>query len=408
MNLAGKTALITGAGRGIGKGCALELARAGANVVINDRVGSSDIRAAAEEIRALGRDCETIEADVFSRTGCESLVAEALRAVERIDILISNPAFGVRCDFLDYDPDDFEKVIAATLTGGFHVGQLVARHFVKRGGGGKIVFISSVVAEMPLARSVAYAAAKAGYDAVEPWVRDIDKCVASGGSLEDLRKRIADAGLVVPSAVSFFRWLFSTGEEWTQALEQAKHAMARVRAIGGTGIVAPPAGPDQPLDIPDAGRRYRELIRIGEPFGIMPYVELWGFRKTVNRLGQCAGIAIEAHHRQAGIVPDVYHLYKGGSGFDTIRHLSGRFIHIFHFNDVPAGLSRETIRDQDRVWPGDGIVPLTQILEDLRTIGYNGMLSLELFNRDYWKLDPVEAAKTGIEKMRAVIAESGT
>lgn len=162
MNLAGKTALITGAGCGIGKGCALELARAGANVVINDRPGSSDIRAAAEEIRSLGRDCEAIEADVFSRTGCESLVAEALRAVERIDILISNPAFGVRCDFLDYDPGDFEKVIAATLTGGFHLSQLVARHFVKRGGGGKIVFISSVVAEMPLARSVAYAAAKAG------------------------------------------------------------------------------------------------------------------------------------------------------------------------------------------------------------------------------------------------------
>ena len=83
-------------------------------------------------------------------------------AVERIDILVSNPAFGVRCDFLDYDPGDFEKVIAATLTGGFHLSQLVARHFVKRGGGGKIVFISSVQAEMPLARSVAYGAAKAG------------------------------------------------------------------------------------------------------------------------------------------------------------------------------------------------------------------------------------------------------
>jgi glucose 1-dehydrogenase len=162
MSLAGKTALVTGAGRGIGKGCALELARAGASVVINDRAGNADISRTAAEIRALDRDCTTIEADVFSRAGCELLVAEALRAVESIDILISNPAFGVRCAFLNYDAGDFEKVVAATLTSGFHVSQLVARHLVERGCGGKIVFISSVQAEMPLARNAAYGAAKAG------------------------------------------------------------------------------------------------------------------------------------------------------------------------------------------------------------------------------------------------------
>ncbi len=162
MTLAGKTALITGAASGIGKGCALELARAGANVVINDHPGSSHIGATADEIRRLGRRCTAIEADVFSRAGCEALVAEALRTVQQIDVLVSNPAFGVRCDFLDYDPADFEKVVQATLMGGFHVSQLVARHLVGRGAGGKIVFVSSVVAEMPLARSVAYGAAKAG------------------------------------------------------------------------------------------------------------------------------------------------------------------------------------------------------------------------------------------------------
>lgn len=161
MNLAGKTALITGAGRGIGKGCALELARAGASVVINDRPASTHLADTANEIRALGANCTRIEGDVFSRAGCETLVAEALRTLGQLDILISNPAFGVRADFLDYDPADFEKVVAATLTAGFHVSQLVARHFVQRGGGGKIVFISSVQAEMPLARSIAYGAAKA-------------------------------------------------------------------------------------------------------------------------------------------------------------------------------------------------------------------------------------------------------
>ncbi len=252
------------------------------------------------------------------------------------------------------------------------------------------------------------AAAKAGYDAVEPWVRDIEKYAKSGGSLDDLRKRIADAGMTVPSAVAFFRWLFSTGDEWTKALEQIKQSMELVKAIGGTGIVAPPAGPEQPLNIPDGGRRYRELIEIGEPMGVMPYVELWGFRKSTNRLGEISAIAIEAHHRNAGIVPDVYHLYKGGSGFDTIRHLSGTFIRTFHFNDVPPDMPPEKMSDKHRIWPGDGVAPLSQILKDLRAINYTGPLSVELFNRDYWKLDPLTAARTGLEKMRKVIAESGT
>ncbi len=162
MDVSGKIALVTGAGRGIGLGCALELARHGADLVLNDRPGSTDLPAAAEEIRSLGRTCHTIEGDVFSRSGCEQLVAEALQAVGRIDIFISNPAFSRRFDFLEYPPEVFEQTIQATLTGGFHMSQLVARHMVERGGGGKIVFISSVQAEMPIAQCVAYGPAKAG------------------------------------------------------------------------------------------------------------------------------------------------------------------------------------------------------------------------------------------------------
>ncbi len=164
MKLVEKIALVTGGGRGIGKGCALELAKEGADLVLNDRPGSPDLAATVAEIRRLGRKCAAIEADVFSREGCERLVREALREVGRIDILISNPAYSRRSPFLDFDPVEFEKVIRGTLIGGFHVSQLVARHMVARGGGGKIVFISSVQAVMPFAGCAPYGAAKAGLD----------------------------------------------------------------------------------------------------------------------------------------------------------------------------------------------------------------------------------------------------
>ncbi len=162
MKLQGKKALVTGAARGIGRGCALELARAGADLAINDRERSPAAEAVAAEVRALGRQAVLVEGDVFARSGCEHVVAAAIQALGRIDILLSNPAYSRRGAFLDYDPATFDKVLQGTLYGGFHVSQLVARHMVERGGGGKIVFISSLHARIPYARSAAYNAAKSG------------------------------------------------------------------------------------------------------------------------------------------------------------------------------------------------------------------------------------------------------
>ncbi|MEX2579700.1 MAG: SDR family oxidoreductase [Verrucomicrobiales bacterium] len=162
VRLDGKRALVTGGANGIGKGCALELAASGADIILNDRPGSMDLPGVSEEIRRLGRQCWAVEADVFSREGCEALVEECLEQAERIDILISNPAYGMRCDFLDYPPDEFDRVIDATLKPGFHLGRAVAKSLIERERRGSILFISSVHAEMPFARSSPYNAAKAG------------------------------------------------------------------------------------------------------------------------------------------------------------------------------------------------------------------------------------------------------
>jgi glucose 1-dehydrogenase len=162
MKLLGKTVLVTGAARGIGRGCAIELARAGADVVVNDRERTPEGLEVVAEIEALGRRAALVEGDVFERPSCERVVERALDAIECIDILISNPAFQRREEFLKYDPDTFTKVINGTLIGGFHMSQLVARHMVERGEGGKIVFISSCHVHTPYARSVAYNSAKGG------------------------------------------------------------------------------------------------------------------------------------------------------------------------------------------------------------------------------------------------------
>ncbi len=162
MKLLGKMALVTGGARGIGRGCAIELARAGADIAVNDREHSADAEATLAEIVGLGRRAVFVEGDAFERTSCERIVGRAVEQLGRLDILVSNPAFSRRGDFLDYDPDTFDRVLKGTLYGGFHMSQFAARHMVGRGGGGKIVFISSVHTRIPFTRSVAYNAGKAG------------------------------------------------------------------------------------------------------------------------------------------------------------------------------------------------------------------------------------------------------
>ena len=72
-------------------------------------------------------------------------------------------------------------------------------------------------------------------------------------------------------------------------------------------------------------------------------------------------------------------------------------------NDYPADPPREKIGDRDRVYPGDGVAPLTQILQDLHNNNSNAVLSLELFNQVYWKQDPLKVAKTGLTKMKDAV-----
>jgi glucose 1-dehydrogenase len=162
MKLLGKTALVTGAARGIGRGCAIELAKSGADVAVNDLERTPQAEAVVAEIEAMGRRSVLVEGNVFERSSCESVVAAAKSALGCIHILVSNPAYQRRAEFLDFDPGTFGKVIEGTLIGGFHMSQLVARHMVERGRGGKIIFISSCHVHIPYARSAPYNAAKAG------------------------------------------------------------------------------------------------------------------------------------------------------------------------------------------------------------------------------------------------------
>jgi glucose 1-dehydrogenase len=162
MKLANRVALVTGASRGIGRGCALELARAGADVLVNYRTHPDEAEAVVAEIRAMGRRALAHGADVGSRPEVDRMVAAALSEFGRIDILVNNAAYSIRKPFLDYTEDEFAEVMRVAFWSVVHCTQAVGRHMVARGGGGKIIVISSVHAFLPFPNSSPYNAAKAG------------------------------------------------------------------------------------------------------------------------------------------------------------------------------------------------------------------------------------------------------
>lgn len=246
-------------------------------------------------------------------------------------------------------------------------------------------------------------AANAGYDGIEPWIRDMQAYADQGNSLADVGKQLADAGLTVESAIGFAKWIVDDEAQRKQGLQDAERDMLLVKALGGSRIAAPPIGADGLIDLDVIAERYHALLEVGAKVGVVPQLELWGHSPAIHKLGQLVYIATEAGHRDAAMLPDVYHIYKGGSDFHGLRSIEGSRINVFHMNDYPADPPREKIGDADRVYPGDGVAPIAQIVHDLTDNGFTGAFSLELFNREYWNQDALEVAQTGLRKMKEAV-----
>jgi len=253
-------------------------------------------------------------------------------------------------------------------------------------------------------------AAKAGYNGYEFWMGDLTKFTEGGGSLKDLRKRSEDLGIKIVNGIGFASWVVDDDAQRAKGTEQIKKEMDVMAQLGGAHIAAPPAGANRTgakLDLDRAAERYRALLETGRQIGVIPQLEIWGSSANLSRLSEAAYVAAQAGHPDACVLADVFHIYKGGSDPAALRVLGRNAVRSLHMNDYAANPPRETAKDSDRIWPGDGIAPFKQILGALADNHCQVFLSLELFNAEYYKLPALEAAKTGLAKMKTVVAAAG-
>ena len=212
------------------------------------------------------------------------------------------------------------------------------------------------------------------------------KVERSGRSLEDLRKRIEDAGLFVPSVIGLWDAIPATQEE-DRNLVASRDRMRMASAIGARNVQVVPGPAREDFDLRWAADRYRDLLRIGlEEYDLRPAMVFVEFLPGAKTMGRASAIALDADHPRAAIIPDVFHMHIGGSGFQGLKHIDGDFIAIFQFNDAPAEPGLEDLEDKHRVFPGDGILPLEEILRDLHGTGFRDCVSLAL-QPSYWERD---------------------
>jgi 2-deoxy-D-gluconate 3-dehydrogenase len=161
MQLQGKTAIVTGAGRGIGRGVAQAYAEAGANLVLVSRT-QEQVDEAAAEAKKLGVDAVGMSADIGSPDDIDRVVADTVERFGRIDILVNNAGINHREPTVDYPIEQFDKIIDVNLRGVWHFSRTAAKQMIAQGDGGRIINTTSLASHMGVAGLSAYAASKGG------------------------------------------------------------------------------------------------------------------------------------------------------------------------------------------------------------------------------------------------------
>jgi len=161
FRLDGKTAIVTGSSKGMGKAIAIGLAEAGADVLVNSRHGN-ELEPVVEHIQGLGRKAVAVEADISVLADHKRIVETCIQGLGRIDILVNNAGTIKRNFVLDVREEDWDHVLDTNLKGGFFLAQQVGKYMIKQGAGGKIINVTSIRANPAIPATATYGASKAG------------------------------------------------------------------------------------------------------------------------------------------------------------------------------------------------------------------------------------------------------
>ena len=249
-------------------------------------------------------------------------------------------------------------------------------------------------------------ASRAGDDWLEIWARKMEAYL-SDHSLNDLSDLFQRAN-VRPLAINSVEFItFNSSWEKTNTRNLIKKYSEIADRLDCPYIVVVPS--PRPSDVSTQEIHEESVSVLSEisdtfkGYKVKFAFEFLGFEWcSVSTLEQDFEIVKAVNRSNIGMVLDTFHFYAGGSKIDSIKRVGYEKIFIFHINDA-ENLPRGQLQDSNRLFPGQGVIPLKEIITELRGIGYDGPVSIEMFRPEYWSRPPEEVAKEGIEAIKKFV-----
>lgn len=240
------------------------------------------------------------------------------------------------------------------------------------------------------------AAGAAGYDLLEIWSAKLYEYLKSN-STADLKALLFENKLEPYSINSIEHVTFRSAEDYEKIKAECLELSKIAGEIGCPYIVVVPGklpeGASKETIIDESVRVLNELGDIARPYGVSLAFEFLGQTDcSVQTLDLAKEIVEKVNRENIGLVIDTFHFYAGNSTFEAIETLNPAKLFIFHINDA-ENLPKANLTDAHRLYPGTGILPIKEIKQRFDQIGYDRMVSIEIFRPEYWDQDPFEVAR---------------
>jgi 2-keto-myo-inositol isomerase len=247
--------------------------------------------------------------------------------------------------------------------------------------------------------------ADGGCHALEVWLTKLESHLENH-SVADTRKLLEDREMTLAAAAYQGGLLLSQGEQRKAHYDHFKRRLDLCQAfnIGTLLIAADFVDNVTPTDLQRAVVSLTQAAQWASAFGIRLALEFRGSNAFCSSLDTALALTAQCGQANAGVNLDVFHYYTGPSKFDDLALLTPDNLAFVQLSDI-VGVPRELATDADRILPGEGDFRLEPMVQQLRAIGYDGWVSLELFNPTLWQLKPAQVAELGLAALERVLGE---
>ena len=242
--------------------------------------------------------------------------------------------------------------------------------------------------------------ADAGYKGIGLWVNEIREYVERVNDMTHLKKMLKEHNLQAAEICFIGGWHYTTGEAKRKALVEAEDILKIARFLECPCVIAPASVEEG--SIARSVEDFAGLCELGAKYGVSVAFEFLGFAKQVRDIKLGWEIVQETASEYGGLVLDTFHFHRGGSKIEDLKAVSVDKIFLVHINDA-MDVPKEMLQDKHRVFPGEGVIGLKELLGVLAAKGYDGYYSLEIFNEDYWAAAPSWVAAEGFKAVTRVL-----